>query len=93
MNPTATTRGTLSDAEAENVRRAIRFLRRRLTAKGLAEKIGSTGSAVRSLTAPTRRPSVRVAFVVARVAKVPVEDVLSGAWPPAGACPHCGRGA
>lgn len=34
--------------------------------------------------------SASLAFRVARVAAVPVGDVVSGAYPPGGACPRCG---
>ena len=31
-----------------------------------------------------------IAFRVARLAKVGVDDVLAGRFPPPGTCPHCG---
>ena len=30
-------------------------------------------------------------YRVARLAKVSVDDVLTGKFPPAGTCPHCGN--
>ena len=36
------------------------------------------------------RPSAAVAIRAARLAGVAVDDVLTGRWPVAGACPHCG---
>ena len=38
-----------------------------------------------------RAASPMVAFRVARFAGVGVDDVLTGAFPPPGTCPHCGR--
>ncbi len=37
-----------------------------------------------------RAVSASLAFRVARLAAVPVGDVVAGAYPPAGACPRCG---
>jgi hypothetical protein len=36
-----------------------------------------------------RAPTMRVAMLVAFVARVEVDDVLAGAWP--AVCPTCGR--
>lgn len=32
-----------------------------------------------------------IAFRVARFAEIGVDDLLTGKYPPAGACPHCGH--
>jgi hypothetical protein len=76
--------------EQANVREALRFLARRLgdTSK-LAKAMGAHRETVQR---PARGGvvSAGIALRAARIAGVSVEDVLGGAWPPAGACPHCG---
>jgi DNA-binding XRE family transcriptional regulator len=82
----------LNAEERANIRTALRLLRRRFgswcataTALGSREKTVCKAGGTRS------KPSVGLALRVARTVGVPVEDVLSGAWPPAGCCPTCGR--
>jgi len=41
--------------------------------------------------AETRAVSPIVAFRIARLAKVPVDDVLTGRFPAPGTCPYCGH--
>lgn len=43
------------------------------------------------LEADVLREKLSAAERAARLAGVPVEDVLAGRWPVEGACPHCGR--
>jgi hypothetical protein len=81
----------LTPEERANLKRALRFLR---------VQVGSTVklSAALHLTARTidrgmgARPkgSALLAMRTARLVGVPLEDVLSGAWP-GPCCPHCGR--
>jgi len=81
----------LTPEEQANVRKAIHVLRRRLGGyKALASALRVN---LRTLIAQggKRAPSAAVAIRAARLAGVPVDNVLSGAWPKAGACPHCGR--
>lgn len=81
----------LTPAERENLRAALRFLRVRLggCAK-LAEAMRANVQTLQSATRPRRSLGAGLALRAARVAGVPVEDVLSGAWP-GERCPHCGR--
>lgn len=82
--------GTLTIEEQSNVRKAIRALRVRLGSNALlAEAMGMSSGALHHAAVPSERPSACLAMRVARVAGVPVGDVLSGAWP--GRCPACGR--
>ena len=37
------------------------------------------------------KPGAGMALRAARLAEVPVEDMLAGQWPVPRACPHCGR--
>ncbi|MFI5297065.1 MAG: hypothetical protein ACHREM_03125 [Polyangiales bacterium] len=78
--------------EAENVRVALRSLAKRFgTCRALGVAMGVGTGQVKNLCSRSGRPSAQSALSVARLADVPVDDVLTGRWPPAGACPHCGR--
>lgn len=82
----------LSAEEHENVRRALHVLRRRFGSwAALAEAMGTKMKTVEHAGGRHHKPSVAIALRVARLAGVPLEDVLSGAWPKPGACPMCGR--
>lgn len=81
----------LTPAEQANVKTVIRFLRHQLGQVALAMALGMSRRALKHTTERRRRTSAALALRVARVAGVPLEDVLSGAWRPAGACPMCGR--
>lgn len=48
-------------------------------------------STVGNMAAGHEAPSIVVAFRVARLAKVGVGYVITGKFPPAGTCPHCGH--
>jgi DNA-binding XRE family transcriptional regulator len=81
----------LTPAEKENVRAAIRFLAKR---HGTYEKLAkAVGAKRKTLSSAALRGSVSagIALRIARVAGVPLEDVLGGRWPVEGMCPHCGR--
>jgi hypothetical protein len=73
----------LTVEEQANVRRAIRFLRRRFgTWEALATAMGiKTETLWQGAACRTRRPTAGFALRAARVAGVRVEDVLSGWWP------------
>lgn len=82
----------MTDEERANVRAAIRFLRARLGGSApLAVALKVPRSEVHKACSRRGRTSVGMALRAARVAKVPLEDVLSGEFPPVGSCPHCGR--
>ncbi len=82
----------LTPEEQANAKAALRFLATRLgSGAKLAAAMGSNLAAVRHASKKRGAVSAGIALRVARVAGVPLEDVLSGAWPKAGACPHCGR--
>ena len=81
---------TLQDQE--NVRTALRFPAKRFGGyTALAKAMGAHRETVQRLARNARTVTAGLALRLARVAGVPVEDLLSGAWPKAGACPHCGR--
>jgi DNA-binding XRE family transcriptional regulator len=82
----------LTADEAANARRALRVLRTRHGGtRALADAIGVRVATVENGMKPRRKVSVGLALRLARLAGVPLEDVLSGMWPKAGSCPHCGR--
>jgi hypothetical protein len=76
----------LTATERTNVLAAVRFLRARCGGwKPLVKAIGF------SRVTLSVRPSPAVAFRMARLAGVGVDDVLTGRFPPPGTCPHCGH--
>jgi hypothetical protein len=82
----------LSPQERENARKAIRYLAKKLGSYGkLAMAMRVKKPTVRFAVSRTGTVSASVALRTARVARVPLESVLSGAWPKATACPYCGR--
>lgn len=71
---------------------ALAFLRlRHGTWAALSRAMGLKKATVTAATGKRGGVSAGVALRAARAAGVPLEDVLSGAWPKPGACPHCGR--
>lgn len=90
MNETRRT-SDLTPEEQANVRRALHVLRRRLGSyEALAKAMRANGRTLEQYGSKAA-PSAGIAIRLARLAGVPVDDVLTGAWPVAGACPHCGR--
>ena len=76
----------LTSKEQANVRTALRFLRARCGGlKPLAKALRYTRQTLRLPASPT------LAFRIARLAGVPIDDVLAGKYPPPGTCPHCGH--
>lgn len=91
--PRAVGSADLSPEEQERARVAIRFLVKRFGTWGkLAAAMKANVQTVRFAVSARGAVSAGVALRAARAAGVPLEDVLSGAWPSATACPHCGRG-
>ncbi len=81
----------LTTQEQVNVRTALRFLRSRCGGwAGVGKALGfkeSTLSNAMSISPPSASMAIRVA----RLAGVPVDDVLNGRYPAQGTCPHCGH--
>ena len=76
----------MTAAEQAHVLVAVRFLRARCG--GWAPLVKALGFTRMTLTKPA---SPAVAFRVARLAGVGVDDLLAGKYPPAGTCAHCGH--
>ncbi len=83
-------RGDLTAQEQRNVRAALRFLRVREGGLDRLAKLirGKKDTLVRM--GGRRPPSAGLAVRLARLAGVPVDDVLCGRFPPPNSCPHCG---
>lgn len=83
---------TLAPEEQANVRAALRFLRiKHGGSRKLAPLLGVLPRAVKNYASPKRAVVAGLAVRLAKLAGVPAEDILRGTWPPAGACPWCGR--
>lgn len=81
----------LTATEQANVKKALTALRIRMGGwDELAKAIGATRDAVTKNGNKRGRPTAGMALRAARVAKVSVEEILSGSWPKPGTCPHCG---
>jgi hypothetical protein len=76
-------RSDLTAAEQANVKTALAFLRARCVLRPLAKALRVSPKTLRMV------PSPAVAFRVARLAAVGVDDVLAGRFPLPG-CAHCG---
>jgi hypothetical protein len=82
----------LTPEEQANAKRALRVLRVRLGGtKELAEALSANLATLGEALSKRGKPSAGLALRGARLAGAPMEDVLSGRWPVAGSCPHCGR--
>jgi hypothetical protein len=58
----------------------------------MAEGLGFKKKTLTNVSEGANEVSTNLVFRIARMAGVSVEDVISGRFPVAGACPHCGRG-
>ena len=82
----------LTTQEQTNVRTALKFLRARCGGwEPLAKTLGTKISSLSHAVGGSRAVSASIAFRVARLARVPVDDVLAGRYPGVGTCPYCGH--
>lgn len=82
----------LSEEEQKNGRQALRYLRFRTGGwKPLAAALGFKRKTLTNVSEGSKGVSPNMAFRLARLAGVTIEDLLAGKFPPPGACPHCGR--
>lgn len=85
--------GRLTPEQESNVRAAVAFLRiQHGGLASLAKAMGVKRKSLEQLIGKGRHPSAGLAVRVAEIARVTVEDVLTGAFPARGACRMCGRG-
>jgi len=81
----------LTTQEQTNVRAALRFLKMRCGSWERLAKVLRLKLSTLAHVNGGRSVSASLAFRAARLASVPVDDVIAGKYPPAGACPHCGH--
>jgi len=79
----------LSRDEQENVRKALRVLQVRFGSWGEMAKLMGVSPITLQQAARQKPVSAAIVVLAAKVSKIPVEDLLSGAWPKP--CPVCGR--
>ncbi len=81
----------LTPDEERHVRTALKFLYQRCGAwEPLSKALGTSCDMLSRTTCGMRPVSARMAIRVAKFAKVGVDDVLTGRFPPEGTCPNCG---
>lgn len=81
----------LTVEEQTHVRTALKFLRSRCGGWApLAKALHFKNTTVANV-ANGRSVSAALAFRVARLGRVTVDDVLAGRFPAPGTCPHCGH--
>jgi hypothetical protein len=92
-NPSEKKTPELTPDEQKRVRAALVFMYRRLGSwEALARAMGmKEHTVVYSARSANHPPTAATAIRVARTARVPIDDVLDGKWPPKGACPLCGH--
>lgn len=82
----------LTTEEQEHVRRAMQFLRVRCGGWAqVATMLRFKRSTVTDAGLGHGPVSASMAFRVARLAAVTVDDVITGKFPLPGTCPHCGH--
>ena len=80
----------MTKEEHDGVRRAVRVLRAQLGAGALAKALHADRKGLRRLLdGGSATPDL--AFRVARLAGVGVDDVLASRFPGPDTCPHCGE--
>jgi hypothetical protein len=88
--PTVTTLD-LSVDEQEHVRNAIHFLRLKLgTWKSLARLLHFEEITLTQSADGSRSVTASMAFRIARVANIKVDELITGHFPVPGTCPRCG---
>lgn len=81
----------LTQTQSANVRRVLRLLAAEHGSNTkLASVLCMTPRALERARSPSRRISMELTFVVARIAGVGVDDVLAGRWE-RHVCPQCGH--
>jgi putative transcriptional regulator len=70
----------MGNTKIENRIRRLRFDRNEMTQQDLAEKVGVTRQTINAIELGKYSPSLEVAFRIARVFGVPLEEVFS--YPP-----------
>lgn len=67
----------MADSHISNNIRTLRFLNNEMTQKDLAEKVGVTRQTIVAIESAKYSPSLELAFRIARVFNLPLEEVFS----------------
>ena len=70
----------MGETQIENRIRRLRFDRNEMTQQDLADKVGVTRQTINAIELGKYSPSLEVAFRIARVFELPLEEVFS--YPP-----------
>jgi hypothetical protein len=82
----------LSEKEQRHVRTALRFLRLKVGGwQPLADALGVNVDSIGKVLRGARAVTTKLAFGVARLTDVSIDDLLAGALLSPRTCPHCGR--
>ncbi len=82
----------LTDKEQRHVRTAIRFLRHKVGGwQPLADALDVKADSIGKVLRGARDVTAKLAYSVARLTDVSIDDLLSGALLSPRTCPHCGR--
>ena len=82
----------LTPEEAANVAVVVKVLCVRLgTTTNVAKAMQTNPKTIQRAVSGKKQPSAGMAIKAAKLAGVPVDDVLSGEFPKPGSCPMCGR--
>jgi transcriptional regulator with XRE-family HTH domain len=82
----------LTDKEQRHVRTALRFLRYRVGGwQPLADALGVKADTIGKVLRGGRSVTATLAYSVARLTDVSIDDLLAGALLSPRTCPHCGR--
>jgi hypothetical protein len=78
--------------ELVNIRRTVRFLIKRYrSGSRLAAAIGTSSDSIYKVSQRRAFISPSVVFRIAHLARVSVDDIVSGRWPPPSVCHLCGQ--
>jgi putative transcriptional regulator len=67
----------MSKSRINNTIRKLRFMHNELTQEQLAEKVGVTRQTILAIESAKYSPSLELAFKIARVFEVPLEEVFT----------------
>ncbi|HZP66394.1 MAG TPA: helix-turn-helix transcriptional regulator [Rudaea sp.] len=82
----------LTAQEQKHVRLALRYLRARLGQWiAVAKALNYSPPGLSNILIGARNVTPAMAFRIARLADVPIDDLLAGKYPASPACPHCGH--
>jgi transcriptional regulator with XRE-family HTH domain len=82
----------LDDKEQRHVRTALRFLRYRVGGwQPLADALGVKADSISKVIRGSRSVTASLAYSVARLTDVSIDDLLAGQLLSPRTCPHCGR--